>query len=115
MADQTITLKVDKDELIKDIMSNYPESSFCMNCTNYNYETTTFDFEIDEEDGNGIKVYKINMDMLRKGFDTFVQLVVDGKDYKNFSSACLFDASNWDAIDADALVQCSIYGKVIFG
>lgn len=106
---EDLLLKVDKDKLIHDIMESYPEASFCLKCIDWNYNKVEFKFADDEAE----KVYLVTLPMLREGFDKLIQLLVDGK-YKNGLSVWT-DAGNWDSVDADALVQCAIFGDVIYG
>ena len=102
---------VNEEELINDVMGNYPEySSMSLKCNGWKYKECLYRFE-DMEDG---KIYNVNMEMLKKGLKIFVQMVLDGKDYKDFTGA-LLDVGDWDGTDTDALVQCAIFGKVIYG
>lgn len=100
------------DELIKGLMENYPEASSgnCLKCTNWDYGGVFYHF-IDEETE---KRHCVTLHGLRKGFKILINLALNGK-YNNFASSALYDGGNWDAIDVDALVQCAIFGKVIYG
>ena len=102
----------EEETLIRGLMENYPEASTgnCMRCIRYDYERMIFSFH-DDDTG---KRYPINIDHLRIGFRILVGLALTGK-YKNFTAAALYDGGNWDRTDMDAMVQCAIFGKVIYG
>lgn len=116
----TITSK-DKNEAIRNAMDGYPEagSGNSLKCIRHppiekpkdyrsHYAIGDFIF-IDEETG---KEHKIDMAMLLTGLDILTELVIKGK-YKNYDFAPLGD--EWDGLDSDALVQCAIFGEIIYG
>lgn len=100
------------DELIKELMQNYPEAGGgnCLKCVNWDYLKSFYHFVDEETD----KRYTLSLWELRKGFDILIGLALSGE-YKNFASAAIYDGGIWDATDVDALVQCAIFGKVIYG
>lgn len=103
---------VDDEALIKGLMENYPEASAgnCLKCIQYDYKRMLFVFH-DEETG---KRHPVNMENLQKGFKVLLNLALTGR-YNNFQNAALYDGGSWDSIDIDALVQCTVFGKVIYG
>lgn len=107
--------QLEKDQIIKNAMDNFPEASAGMAlwCKRYDYKKMEFAF-FDQEEGG--KKHEVNMDSLRKGLDAFVKVVEQGQ-YFNCGKppALLSKAYDWDALDSDALVQCAIFGKVIYG
>ena len=104
----------EQEKLIKDVMENYPEAgrSASLNCTGWDYgkvEFSFFDIETDKE-------HEINLESLKKGFDKFLNIVQEGKYFNNGVSPNLLSKGyTWDAQDCDALVQCAIFGEVIYG
>ena len=70
-----------------------------------------FEFE-DTEEG---KRYKLDEPMLIKGCKIFMQIAREGKHYKNGRGGLTYDTGDWDSTDFDALVQCAIFGKIIYG
>lgn len=103
-----------KTELIKEMMENYPEagSGMSLRCTGWNYGSMEFTFLDVEED----KKYEINMEMLKKGLDILLKIILDGK-YFNAGRTpnLLAESYDHDAWDSDALVQCAIFGEVLYG
>ena len=93
-------------------MQNYPEYSFCLKCAKWDYKNVQFVFVDEEED----KIYKVDRPMLKNGLKTLRSSI--GKP-GGVSSKCwdgaIEDAGNWDSVCTDALVQCAIFGKVIYG
>ena len=108
-----ITIEIDEEKLLRDIMESYPEYSFCLRCARWNYEKMEFLFCDDEEK----KDYKVGMPELKKGLQTLISII--DKHPGGFSSKCFggywTDPGAWDAVCTDALVQCAIFGKVIYG
>ena len=105
--------KKEKIALIKAVMEGYPEASAgnCMGCDYWNYKKCEY-FFIDEETGKG---YNVGIKELLQGFDILHELAIRGK-YHNgtFPNGMLCDIC-WDGLDVDALVQCAIFGDVIYG
>jgi hypothetical protein len=109
--------------IIKEVMGNMPEASrgACLRCTHWNYDRCEFRF-FDCEDESHTAV---NYPMLRKGFDALMKQRTMG--YANF---CGWDieplltptkerweewAGQWDADVVDGLVQCAIFGEIVYG
>lgn len=115
--DYMITQKM-KDTAIKNMMEDYPEASTSsLYCTNYSYDKMEFDFvETMEYPKNKQIEHHVDIKMLRKGFDLLIEFGLKGE-YKNenFLEGILSDEINTDASDSDALVQASIFGKILYG
>lgn len=109
--------------MINEVMGNMPEASAgaCLRCTHWNYEHCAFIFFDCEEE----KKWTVDYPMLRKGFDELMYQRINGK--ANF---CGWDidpllsptkeawaewAGQWDADVVDGLVQCAIFGEIIYG
>jgi len=105
---------VNKIKLIKSVMENYPEAGYgnALRCESYDYKNTKFKF-LDTEDG---KRYTVTLPKLLKGLKILLKVVENGH-YFNCGVApnLLSSGYDWDAQDADALVQCAIFGDVIYG
>lgn len=102
-------------KIIKNAMDNYPEAGtgMCIKCTKINRAKMEFEF-VDEETG---KFHKINMKDLKLGLKKLLKIVEDGK-YFNCGQPPNLTAQDgyyWDGQDCDALVQCAIFGNVIYG
>lgn len=106
---------MNKEEIIKGWMENYPESSAgnCMKCHALNYDKMEFTF-IDEETGD---YASINMKKLIHGLNVLVKLIEDGKYHNSMGQIpnVLAVGYNDDSQDHDALVQCAIFGEVRYG
>ena len=103
-----------KTQLIKEMMENYPEANGGnpLRCLNWNYEKMEFEFLDEEED----KTYQVNMNMLKVGLNKLLVDIADGK-YFNCGQPpnLLSEGYDYDSQDCDALVQCAIFGEVIYG
>jgi hypothetical protein len=103
-----------KEQLVKEVMENFPEySSPSLPCVRWNYKEMKFVFIISEDKENPKRV-ELNLQDLVKGISKMFPDI--GVKYHNgLTQAEMADASQWDATDADALVQYSLFGEVIFG
>ncbi|MEM0135983.1 MAG: hypothetical protein QXU18_12295 [Thermoplasmatales archaeon] len=112
----TIFETAKKEEILRDVMENYPEySSPSLDCVSWRYKEMKFRFE-HEPDGSGSVTTDVDMDMLMKGLDIFLDMVKSGKYHNNgFNAVDFAEGENWDATDVDALVQCAIFGEIIYG
>lgn len=108
--------KHDDEQLIREVMESEPEASAgkCLPCVRFDYEKCVFVF-LDEEasDDQKGKYYTVTMEMLKRGLPVLVELVLTGK-FKSPGFAP-YDAGTYDGESTDALVQCAIFGKVIYG
>ena len=103
-----------KIQLIKSAMENYPEAGRgnSLSCVGWNYKKTEFYFFDEEAD----KRYFVNLEKLKKGFAILLKIVEEGKYFNNgVSPNFLSRGYDWDAQDYDALVQCAIFGDVLYG
>lgn len=109
--------------MIKEVMQNMPEASAyaCLRCTRWDYDNCIFDF-IDSEDGSK---FTVDYPKLRKGFEALIQQRMKGKanfygwniePLNNPSKEAWGDwACQWDADVVDGLVQCALFGEIIYG
>jgi len=133
-----VEFKVDP-KLIEDVMQNFPEASQCLTCVSFKYEKMEFEFwdyeatPESKEDSivpaviqdlnlrrsglvENAVTYKLTRKEIENGMKIMVELVFGGKlaglglGQDNFN-----DAGSWDSWCADALVQCAIFGEVIYG
>ena len=136
----TMQLTIDVPEkLIDDIMANFPEySSLSLRCIGWDYKKCEFDFwdcEVtpDSAEESIVKfkkskvetyrgtfenqvVYELTRTRLERGFKLLMAEVMNGKlPGLSVSSSNFLDPGQWDSDCADALVQCAIFGKVIYG
>lgn len=112
-----IISEMETEQLLKDIMGNYPEySSSSMRCVKWKYDEFKFTFIEDKEETNQEIKHEVTMKMAKEGFEKMMRDVLVGKGiaWSNFDGP-LFDACSWDSTCTDALVQYAIFGKVIYG
>ena len=105
-----------KDKVIIQMMQDFPEaSSESIICMKHNYKDMEFDFIEDDEKTKGGVPHHVSMKNLRKGFDKLIELALNGE-YKNqgFPSGIFGKDPDLDATDAEALVQCAIFGEIIY-
>lgn len=104
------------EELVHDIMENYPEaSSGPLECVDWDYDRVRYIFN-EYEDETPTR-HTVTKEMLVRGFEILIGLIQEGK-YHNGGlrlNDYLEDVGNWDAFDADALVQCALFGEIIYG
>ncbi len=104
-----------KEQLIRDVMENMPEYNVSMYCQMWDYKECRFKFQ--DLDGD-CKFYDIGLEELSKGYTIMRKKIKGGKlhlDGITLQDDSWFDAGNWDALAVDALVQCAIFGDVIYG
>ena len=109
------TVKIDDRKVkkfIKDIMGNLPEYSLSLSCVGWKYEECKYIF-VDNEDE---KKYTITMDELFIGFKILANCVLNGAySFDGLGDILELDGCKWDAVVVDALIQCSIFGEIIYG
>ena len=96
------------------MMENYPEASSgnSLRCLSWKYKEMEFEFLDEEED----KTYTVNLVLLKKGFNKFLKIIEDGKYFNNgVVPNLLSEGYDSDSQDYDALVQCAIFGEIIYG
>jgi len=108
-----LEIDINEEQMIHDIMESYPDYSAgnCLSCEHWDYKNNKFTFRDLEED----KVYEVDMEKLKKGLKIFFDLLVKGKFKTGMDISCMLDVGNWDGYITDALVQCAIFGDVIYG
>lgn len=109
--------------IIKEVMDNMPEASrgACLRCTRWNYDKCEFRFFDCEDESRKAVTYP----MLRKGFDALMKHAMTRKIYfYGWDIEPLLTptkerweewAGQWDADVVDGLVQCAIFGEIIYG
>jgi hypothetical protein len=110
----TITVPAAKMmELAYDIMCNYPEASFCLKCTSWKYSKGIFKFYDEEED----KEYTVTTQQIaEKGLPLFINGLLNKTWYfDGMAAGDLLDAGSYDSGATDGVVQCVIFGDVIYG
>ena len=137
--DVEVSIKIKATPLIRDVMQNFPEAGICLTCVEFDYDNLEFQFwdsEVDEDSASESIVsptiedldlrrsgivknavtYKIGKKELQKGLQILVDLLSKGGlQGLEISTANINDPGNWDALCCDALVQCAIFGDVIYG
>ena len=98
------------EQLIREVMENYPEASFCLTCIGWDYDKVEYDF-VDEEDGSE---YTLDLPKLLVGM-TKLKSEIGKSINRNCWAGEFDDPCSWDSTCIDALVQCSIFGEVIYG
>lgn len=108
-----ITIEFDEQKLINDVVQNLPEYSVSLRCVDFDYKHCRFDFE-DDEDG---KEYTLTYEKFRKGLKIMLKLLATGhlKGVASYVMPNFEDTGNWDGVAVDCLVQCAIFGEVIYG
>lgn len=139
MKKMQVTVKINP-KLISDVMSNFPEASLCLQCVAFDYKKCEFEFWDQEVDSNSAEksivpakiqdmnlrisgevknavTYKVTKKELEKGLLILANKIGAGElpglglGMSDFND----DDEKWDAFAADALVQCAIFGDVIYG
>lgn len=137
----TLTLRVDADHLIQNIMEGYPEySSDSLRCIDFDYKKLRFEFldvEVTSDNPETSLVvpkinktlrlaysnlhnavtYKIGREELRAGLQLLLEALFEGKlpGIAQYVLRDFQDPGNWDATAADALVQYAIFGRLVYG
>jgi hypothetical protein len=137
-----ITIDIDADKLIDDIMGGQPEASvgLALQCYDWNYKRGIWDFHDTEYgmDSHNRKTlvkgkvqdldlthgphkaavtFRLTRPALRRGLKLLIDDLHAGKlpGLAEDLGAGITDAGNWDMFGSDALVQYTIYGKLIYG
>lgn len=134
-----VSIKIKAMPLIKEVMQNFPEAGICLTCVDFDYDKLEFDFwdhEVDEESAEKSIVpptiqnldlsrsgfienavtYKVGKKELQKGLQILVDLLSKGRlRGLSINTGNINKPGSWDALCCDALVQCAIFGDVIYG
>lgn len=137
--DVEVSIKIKAMPLIKEVMQNFPEAGICLTCVDFDYNKLEFQFwdsDVDEDSANESIVpptienldlirsgivedavtYKLGKKELQKGLQILVNLLSKGDlQGLEINTTNINDPGNWDALCCDALVQCAIFGDVIYG
>ena len=111
---ETTGLTENYTELAHEIMQNYPEYSFCVRCTGWDYDKGVYSFT-DDEDG---KAYTVTEAQIAEALPKLRALIADKKlffDGLHSGAESFMDPCNWDSISTDAAVQIVLFGEVIYG
>ena len=111
-------VEFDDVAIIKDVTQNLPEYGLNLKCVGWKYDKCLFKFEDFEEalENGDPKAYTVTLPMLKKGFKKLVQMIGAGRlKGLNINLGNITDGGEWDAECVDALVQCAIFGDVIYG
>jgi hypothetical protein len=116
------------DAWLKGAMENFPECAMCLSCTSWKYDKMIFKFEDaeDEDEEGNPKEYVVDLPALRRGIVAMLKYAEKcdkGSDIGRAVDSVLRDQfdpegdslGEWDAIGFDALVQCAIFGEVLYG
>jgi len=114
--------------LINEVMQNYPECSTpAFQCTGWDYDNCEYTF-VDYEDGDNPR-YRVDYAKLREGFEKLIMIALGREAGKRFYASgwdpsTVFNPSpeawedwacDWDAVVVDGLVQCAVFGEVVYG
>ncbi len=106
-----------KKQAVKELMENYPEySSESMQCVGWKYDEMIFHFN--EYNGAQVHRHRVTEDMLLKGMDILLEKMKNKKYFNNGPidlPGYIENLGCWDANDVDALVQCSVFGDILYG
>jgi hypothetical protein len=104
---------IDTRTFIKEVVQNLPEYSQSLKCVSWKYDECKFKFYDDEES----EFHEVDLEKLCKGYDILKDLWKNKKlfFYGINTEEEFEDAGQWDAEIMDALIQCSIFGEVIYG
>lgn len=135
----TISKAIDADTLINSVMRNYPEASTSLKCVDYDYNACKFHFWDDESiperaspsvipvsiETLDLRVsgivpnavtYHVDRMALQDGLQKLADLMSAGRvQFSGLSIENFEDPGCWDRDCADALVQCAVFGDVIYG
>lgn len=95
------------ETIINRIMSKYPDVSYDKPLMIRNKNKNKYTF-IDRKTQI---TYEITVNQLRIGFQKIIILAINGK-YNKFKSTELSQKESWSNNNIDALVQCTIFGKI---
>ena len=100
--------------IVREAMESFPEaSSPSLVCVKWKYKEMQFVFA--DEDGEKVVRHNVDEEMLVKGLRILLKLAIQGRYHNNDFPNGFEDTGNWDATDFDALVQCAIFGEIIYG
>ncbi len=106
------------EKMVREAYENFPEASISLACNKWRYGTKpgeTFEFWFTDVEGGG-QHYVVKLPDAVRGFHRFVDLVTDGKlPGLSLGPGWLTDTGEWDGECFDALLQCAIFGDVIYG
>lgn len=89
---------------IRDSIKDRPEFVYNTLCVDDVYMEALRQDKLLVRDTDNEKDYKLTMDMLKKGLELYLSLPFTNKDFENM-----------DAIDHANLLQCAVFGEIIYG
>ena len=95
----------EENKVLQDSFENFPECAECLRCTKWDYKNFVFDFYDEDTD----KTHTVTLEDARKGLREYIKQVLLGK------TSLEGNPNNWDAWNYDAIMQCSIFGDIIYG
>jgi hypothetical protein len=99
------------ERLAREAFENFPEAAIAFDCRRWDYEA--FDFEFVDDAG---KSHRVRLTDALRGLRVFCGLVDAGKlPGLELRAGYREDTGLWDAAAFDALLQCAIFGRVIYG
>jgi hypothetical protein len=101
------------EDALRSIMENLPEYSESLDCIDWDYENCLYTF-VDRETGDE---YKLTFPLILKGFEKLAAkwpLSFPSLPTKNTEEAWDEWCCHCDAGVVDAIVQCAIFGEIIY-
>ena len=105
--EQYIAIVNQSELIIKSLMKKYPDISYDRPIIIRNINNNKYTFI----DRRTQITYEITVNQLRMGFQTIIRMAINGK-YNKFNSTELTKKESWSKNNIDALVQCTIFGKI---
>lgn len=107
LKEQSSSMFIQSETIINKIMTKYPDASYNKPLMFRKYNKKTFIFL----DRKTQITYEITLKQLCLGFQKILIMAINGK-YNKFESTELLRPVNWSNDNIDALVQCTIFGKI---
>lgn len=95
------------ETIINNIMSKYPDRYYDKPLIIIKKHNNKYTFI----DRRTQITYEITVNQLRMGFQKIIILAINGK-YNKFNNTELSQKESWSKNNLDALVQCTIFGKI---
>lgn len=100
---------------LTELVENLPEYSISLACIGWDYDECRFTFKDEEDDDNAL--HTICYEDIERGFKILVDGILQGKHNIGITVVDIlcFDGADWDAEGVDCLIQCSIFGEIVYG
>jgi len=108
--------------LAKEVLQNLPEYAMSFICHKWDYENCIFELSVrdweDKEERDTI--HTLTLEKAEEGMKKLLDMIKNKKCFfyginMPGDNGDIFDPGNWDAEIVDALLQISIFGKIIYG